>query len=126
VPQLNVESLNTPTYAVFRDTVSIPDDGANLTNINYTPYRLKNQYIKPIGYLGISQFDTINTDIGLGQKSSNIWKQPEFGYPFDVYQGTITFVVANNDTIMSTGRPGTDVRRLEGAILSDSILCVKS
>ncbi|KAG8844872.1 hypothetical protein FRB91_002250, partial [Serendipita sp. 411] len=47
---------------------------------------------------------------------------PEFGYPFDVYQGKITWVAANNQTITATGRPGVDVQAISGAILTDSLL----
>ncbi|KAG8815762.1 hypothetical protein FRC18_001329 [Serendipita sp. 400] len=111
---------DTVPLAMFRDVLAVPDTNTNITD--YQPFRVQNPFVKPVGYLGLTQFDQINTNIGLGQKSTNIWLQPEFGYPFDVYQGKITWVAANNQTITATGRPGVDVQAISGAILTDSLL----
>ncbi|KAG9021892.1 hypothetical protein FS842_006402, partial [Serendipita sp. 407] len=114
---------DTVPLAMFRDVLAVPDTNTNITD--YQPFRVQNPFVKPVGYLGLSQFDQINTNIGLGQKSTNIWLQPEFGYPFDVYQGKITWVAANNQTITATGRPGVDVQAISGAIITDSLLNMK-
>ncbi|KAG8822520.1 hypothetical protein FRC17_009558, partial [Serendipita sp. 399] len=114
---------DTAPLAMFRDVLAVPDMGTNITD--YQPFRVQNPRVKPTGFLGLTQFDQINTNIGLGQRSSNIWLQPEFGYPFDVFRGMITWVAANNETISVTGRPGTDVRPISGAVLTDSLLNMK-
>ncbi|KAG8798055.1 hypothetical protein FRC16_008126 [Serendipita sp. 398] len=114
---------DTVPLAMFRDVLAVPDMGTNITD--YQPYRIQNPHVKPVGFLGLTQFDQINTNIGMGQKSTNFWLQPEFGYPFDVFQGKITWVAANNETITRTGRPGTDVHAISGAILTDSLLNMK-
>ncbi|KAG8842361.1 hypothetical protein FRB91_004230 [Serendipita sp. 411] len=114
---------DTVPLAMFRDVLAVPDLGTNITD--YQPYRIQNPHVKPVGFLGLTQFDQINTNIGMGQKSTNFWLQPEFGYPFDVFQGKITWVAANNETITRTGRPGTDVHAISGAILTDSLLNMK-
>ncbi|KAG8822235.1 hypothetical protein FRC19_006355 [Serendipita sp. 401] len=114
---------DTVPLAMFRDVLAVPDMGTNITE--YQPYRIQNPHVKPVGFLGLTQFDQINTNIGMGQKSTNFWLQPEFGYPFDVFQGKITWVAANNETITRTGRPGTDVHAISGAILTDSLLNMK-
>ncbi|KAG8819933.1 hypothetical protein FRC19_009377 [Serendipita sp. 401] len=111
---------DTVPLAMFRDVLAVPDLETNITD--YQPYRVQNPHVKPVGFLGLTQFDQINTNIGMGQRSTNFWSQPEFGYPFDVFQGKITWVAANNDTITATGRPGTDVQAISGAILTDSLL----
>lgn len=121
INQVPAEVYNT-TIAIFRDTVARKDTGINSTDLGYTPFRLRNPAIQPVGYLGVSDFDSINTIIPLGQREKSIWTQPEFGYPFDIFKGTITFVAADNDTITSSGRPGSGVLRMEGAILTDNLL----
>lgn len=122
--QVSVEAYGNSAIAMFRDTVARQDTGLNATALGYIPFRLRDPYIPPTGFLGVSDFDSINTDIGLGQKAQNIWTQPEFGYPWDVFKGQITFVAADNGTITSTHRPGSGVVRMEGAILTDNLLYV--
>jgi hypothetical protein len=58
--QVAVEDAQTTTTAIYRDTVARPDTelAANITT--YVPYRLKAPGIKPIGYLGISNFDQVS------------------------------------------------------------------
>ncbi|KAG8752306.1 hypothetical protein FRC14_007165 [Serendipita sp. 396] len=114
---------DTVPLAMFRDVLAVPDLDTNITD--YQPYRVQNPHVKPTGFLGLTQFDQINTNIGMGQKSTNFWSQPEFGYPFDVFQGKITWVAADNDTITATGRPGTDVHAISGAVITDSLLNMK-
>lgn len=121
--EIPIDSWGRQVFALFRDTVARADRGTNITD--FQPFRVINPNIKPVGFLGMTEFDTINTDVGLGQKSSSPWMIPEFGYPFDVFQGTITWVVASNATITSTGRPGSGVFGMRGAILTDSLLNIK-
>ncbi|CAG7850932.1 SubName: Full=Uncharacterized protein {ECO:0000313/EMBL:CCA74578.1} [Serendipita indica DSM 11827] len=118
--EIPIDQWGRQVFALFRDTVARPDRGTNITD--YQPFRVINPNIKPAGFLGVTEYDTINTDIGLGQESTSPWKIPEFGYPFDVFQGTITWVVASNATITRTGRPGSGVFGMRGAILTDSLL----
>ena len=118
--QVPIDQWGRQTFALFRDTVARADSGLNATTVQ--PFRVINPNVKPVGFLGNTEFDTINTDVGLGQKSSNPWMNPEFGYPFDVFHGTITWVVASNATITSSGRPGSGVFGMRGAILTDSLL----
>ncbi|KAG8813748.1 hypothetical protein FRC17_001443 [Serendipita sp. 399] len=121
--QVDIDRRNdTVPLAMFRDVLAVPDKETNITD--YQPFRIQNPHVKPAGFLGLTQFGQINTNIALGQRSSNIWLQPEFGYPFDVFRGTIVWVAANNETITRTGRPGTDVRPISGAVLTDSLLYV--
>ena len=82
--QVSVDNYGIAPIAIFRDTVARKDTeliAANGTVNGLVPFRLRAPSIKPIGYLGISDYDQINTDIGLGQQSSSITLQPEFGYP---------------------------------------------
>ncbi|KIM30382.1 hypothetical protein M408DRAFT_328000 [Serendipita vermifera MAFF 305830] len=123
--QVSVETYGDDPIAIFRDTVARPDVEAAANFTSFTPFRLRAPLLKPIGYLGISDFDQISTDIGLGQQTTQITSQPEFGYPFDIFTGNLTLVAANNGTISRTGRPGSDVVRLEGAVLTDAILNFK-
>ena len=132
--QVPVEQYGDDPIAIYRDTVARFDAQAAQNITGYLPFRLKAPNIRPIGFLGISEFDSINTDIGLQQLSTSILRAPQFGYPFvcpgfflrlmsiltpsllqDVWAGNITFVAANNDTILRTGRLGSDVQRLYGA-----------
>lgn len=110
------------TIAIFKDQVARPDFERNATELGYIPYRIKNPNVKPIGYLGVSEFDQINTEVGMSQSSDSIYSQPGFGYPFDIFKGVLTLVACNNNTITRLGRPGIDVMRLEGSILEDSLL----
>ncbi|CAG7850933.1 SubName: Full=Uncharacterized protein {ECO:0000313/EMBL:CCA74039.1} [Serendipita indica DSM 11827] len=121
--EISIDRWGRRPYALFRDTVARPDRDTNITS--YQPFRVINPNMKPTGFLGLTEYDTITTDIGLGQKSTSAWKMPEFGYPFDVFQGTITWVAANNATITRTGRAGSGVFALRGSILTDSLLNVK-
>ena len=118
--QTPIDEWGRQTFALFRDTVARADKGLNATD--FQPFRVINPNIKPVGFLGMTEFDTISTDIGMGQKGSNPWLKPEFGYPFDVFQGTITWVVASNSTITQSQRPGSGVFGMRGAILTDSLL----
>jgi len=120
--QVSVEKFGSSAIAMFRDTVARADTGLNATALGYIPFRVKDPNLKPTGFLGISDYDSINTDIGLGQSSKSIWDQPEFGYPFDVFKGTITFVACDNGTITALNRPGAGVLRMVGAILTDDLL----
>lgn len=124
--RISVESLSGDPIAIYRDTVARPDQEliANGTSTG-TPFRLRAPNIKPVGFLGISDYDSISTDIGLGQRQSNIALQPEFGYPLDIFTGNITFVAANNKTIEESGRLGSAVLQMNGAILTDSLLNLK-
>jgi len=58
--QVSVEAFGSDPIAIWRDTVARPDLelAANITT--YVPYRLKAPGLKPIGYLGISDFDQVN------------------------------------------------------------------
>jgi hypothetical protein len=120
--QVSVEKYGNSAIAMFRDTVARADTGLNATALGYTPFRIKDPNVQPTGFLGISDFDSINTNIGLGQSSKSIWDQPEFGYPFDVFKGTITFVACDNGTITQLNRPGAGVLRMTGIILTDDLL----
>jgi hypothetical protein len=120
--QVSVEDFGASAIAMWRDTVARADTGLNATALGYTPYRVKDPNLPPTGFLGISDYDSINTVIGLGQKSQSIVTQPEFGYPFDIFKGSITFVAADNGTITQLKRPGAGVLRMEGAILTDNLL----
>lgn len=143
VTAVSVEEYGDSPLAIFRDTIARPDPDAQDQSdpSSSVPFRLKNPNVKPIGYLGVSDFDTINTDIGLSQRWKNILTQPEyafsrvvgagetnstcrFGYPWDIYEGTIVFVAANNTTISKTDRPGSGVQTLYGAVITDSLLWV--
>lgn len=123
--QVPVEAFGQDPIAIFRDTVARPDLERAQNVTGYMPFRIKAPGLKPIGYLGISDFDQINTDIGLAQAGSSILTAPNMGYPFDVFTGNITFAAANNATITSSGRPGSDIMRINGAMLQDSILGFK-
>lgn len=59
--QVSVEKFGNDPIAIFRDTVARADveRAANVTG--YMPFRIKAPGLKPIGYLGISDFDQVNS-----------------------------------------------------------------
>jgi hypothetical protein len=59
--QVQVEDTVSPTMAIYRDTVARPDTELTANITTYVPYRLKAPGIKPIGYLGISNFDSVSS-----------------------------------------------------------------
>jgi hypothetical protein len=79
VDPVPVERYGDSPLVIFRDTVARPDQELQnqSSTLGFVPFRLKNPNIQPIGYLGVSDFDTINTDIGLSQRAKNILTQPE-------------------------------------------------
>lgn len=80
VEPVPVESFGFSPIAIWRDTVSRADQELlnQTAELGYTPFRVKDPFLKPVGFLGISDFDNINTDMGLSQRKTSIWTQPEY------------------------------------------------
>jgi hypothetical protein len=79
VEPVSVERYGNAPIAMFRDTVARadPDFLNQSSQLGYIPFRLKDPFLPPVGFLGISDYDSINTDVGLSQRKPSIWTQPE-------------------------------------------------
>ncbi|PVG03818.1 hypothetical protein CPB86DRAFT_307328 [Serendipita vermifera] len=120
--------LGTQLVGIFRDQDLVP------VNQNYDvispnslddiwDLRIANETALPIAIVGRTQWDSFSTDIDMGQrKARNPVRQPQFGFPFDLWSGSISFV-ANfwefSKSINSTTAGGMEI---DNASLVDSIM----
>ncbi|CAG7847415.1 SubName: Full=Uncharacterized protein {ECO:0000313/EMBL:CCA68175.1} [Serendipita indica DSM 11827] len=86
-------------------------------------YRVDNLTAPPVGYVGSHKWDSFDTDIGFVQtERGNVWNAPLVSYPFDVWEGSITF--SASDTFQNTYdyTPGGNVFGLDAIQMKDSTL----
>lgn len=61
-------------------------------------FRIDNTTQAPLGVIGKHPYDSVETQIDFGQKQPeegkgpNVWIQPSFGYPFDVWTGSVVLI----------------------------------
>jgi len=118
--------------AVFRDVATERDldterllaSQPNGTEAEHQQFRVFQPAPLPVGFIGRSPHDSINTDIGVGQlDGGDLWSQPGFAYPYDRSEGKITFAMSNNDTVRaSNSSQGSFLVSIMGAVITDSIL----
>ncbi|PVG03821.1 hypothetical protein CPB86DRAFT_793207 [Serendipita vermifera] len=78
----------------------------------------------PIAVVGRSRWDSFSTEIDMGQTEvGNPWKQPQFGFPFDHWSGSIAFVAsapgyARRRGLVPTAR-GVEI---DDAVILDSLM----
>jgi hypothetical protein len=92
-------STNNVAVGIWRDLGVVLEDRAvtNTTGWNAV-FRVDNVTQAPLGVVGRHPYDSIETDIDFGQqqpdagKKPNPWIQPSFGYPFDVWVGSIVLI----------------------------------
>ncbi|KAG8793449.1 hypothetical protein FRC17_008450, partial [Serendipita sp. 399] len=109
---------------LFNLTYSWTEEDTNTTHLDwgYT-WKLDNATAIPSGVIGMHTWDSFETDITFAQRfQKNAWFQPLLGYPFDQWEGKITFVakdllIANLTTTTAAGAFG-----LSGVRLADSTL----
>jgi hypothetical protein len=123
----------TPAFNVTAENITsiFPNFGRALS-YNYSPedlwfssqyvFRVANASAPHIGVIGVNEWDSIETDISFGPKDpkASAFRQPQFGYPFDEWQGSIVFVATDPWYEANWNLTGIGVFPLSGAILSDN------
>ncbi|KAI5893274.1 uncharacterized protein SCHCODRAFT_02687371 [Schizophyllum commune H4-8] len=121
---LGTDDDNTYELNIYRDVKAIPDDEATeFFEDQTTYYRVDNSSAYRIATVGMHPWDSFNTDIDMAQAVDNdVWKQPMFGYPWDVWHGSLTIVstVAEFDRLYNT--TGLGVFSLSAVSMEDSLL----
>ncbi|KAG8805611.1 hypothetical protein FRC18_006586, partial [Serendipita sp. 400] len=121
------------SFAIYRDVKVVNDDRAiapdlasvfESYNISTTGrLRIDNVTQPPIAVLGQHPFDSVDTSIDFQQAvEENPWKQPLFGYPFDVWTGSIVFAAVDKDFADISNLSNSWAFGIDGAVLSDSTL----
>ncbi|PVG03749.1 hypothetical protein CPB86DRAFT_305568 [Serendipita vermifera] len=114
---------------IYRDQSLIPIDAAGLP-VNYTlpdqtiaDWRVANASAVPIAVVGTTPFDSFDTQIDLSQRTAKTaLRQPGFGFPFDLWAGSITFV-ANYYEVAKAGNASTSLGiEIDDAFFVDSIM----
>ncbi|CAG7855206.1 SubName: Full=Uncharacterized protein {ECO:0000313/EMBL:CCA75632.1} [Serendipita indica DSM 11827] len=86
-------------------------------------FRVDNITQPPIATLGMHPWDSVDTSIDFNQAKEEVpYAQPLFGYPFDIWQGSIVFAITDRRFSDSLNLTNTGILHLQGAILSDSTL----
>lgn len=86
-------------------------------------YRVDNLTAAPVGYIGAHKWDSFDTEIGFVQtEGGNIWNAPLRGYPFDEWEGSISFSAADTYANNNQGTPGGNVFELATVIMKDATL----
>ncbi|CCA73126.1 hypothetical protein PIIN_07080 [Serendipita indica DSM 11827] len=99
------------------------------TDLEAYIYRIDNITQPPIAALGMYPFDSVDTYIDFTQvKEEDAYAQPLFGYPFDVWQGSIVFALTDRNFSEFLNLTNTGVLSLHGALLGDSTLnwCIRA
>ncbi|KAL1701434.1 hypothetical protein EV121DRAFT_282662 [Schizophyllum commune] len=121
---LGTSSSNTYEFNIYRDVKAIPDDEATeFFEDQTTYYRVDNSTANRIATVGVHPWDSFDTDIDMAQAVDNdVWKQPVFGYPWDVWHGSLAIVstVAEFDRLYNT--TGLGVFSLNAVSMKDSLL----
>ncbi|KAG8776563.1 hypothetical protein FRB91_000797 [Serendipita sp. 411] len=93
----------------------------NVTKWEWT-YQIDNRTAKPIGVIGMHPWDGFDTDIAFTQKERKSWRQPLFGYPFDLWHGEVVLVANNVTQSNRFNVNGTGVTEIAGIDLTDHAL----
>ncbi|CAG7855209.1 SubName: Full=Uncharacterized protein {ECO:0000313/EMBL:CCA73124.1} [Serendipita indica DSM 11827] len=84
------------TLNVYRDVNATKEDRPipeQYQEFQNSLWRVDNITLAPIAVLGMHTSDSVDTQIDFTQaEPGSPWRQPLYGYPFDVWTGSITFV----------------------------------
>jgi hypothetical protein len=114
-------------YNIYRDVKAIPENRSSPYSNNTIDltgqYRIDNATLAPIAVLGQHDWDNVDTDIDFAQAvADNAWKQPEFAYPFDVWQGSIVLAATDREAAEAAGLSNAIIVELSDVSLTDSTL----
>jgi hypothetical protein len=128
-----ITQINSPQNEIFRvdntTTTNINVNGGNGGNVNVNANFNGNGNNNgganganvPDALIGLHSWDGFSTEIVFDQKESDDpWRQPMFGYPWDQWEGSITFVANNFTRALAENRPGSYVVPIFGSRLVDS------
>lgn len=108
---------DTPTTVWISGPSSYYDEG-------YLRYKITNSSIHPIAVIGMTEDDSFDTTISFKQASpsNDIWKLPLFAYPYDEWQGSISFTTNDPISDRELGINKSHVIAPSGARLKDHTL----
>ncbi|KAG8805197.1 hypothetical protein FRC18_006805, partial [Serendipita sp. 400] len=110
---------------VFERRPLTPEANQTIQELGIFPpmLRIDNATLAPIGVLGLHTWDSLDTSIDFTQAvEDNPWKQPLFGYPFDVWAGSIVFAASDREYADAANLTNTYAFPPDGAVLADSTL----
>ncbi|KAG8770419.1 hypothetical protein FRC20_002107 [Serendipita sp. 405] len=110
---------------VFERRPLTPEANQTIQQLGIAPpdLRIDNATVLPNGVLGLHTWDGLDTSIDFTQAvEDNPWKQPLFGYPFDVWAGSIVFAATDREYAEAANLTNTYAFGLDGAVLADSTL----
>ncbi|PVG03817.1 hypothetical protein CPB86DRAFT_869219 [Serendipita vermifera] len=112
---------------IFQDQDLVPVDSnyaivtGNATKI--WDFRVANESAIPTAIVGTSQWDSFITDIAMGQrKKANAMRQPQWGFPFDLWSGDTSFVANIWDKSLNINRTDAFGIEIDGIVLVDSLM----
>jgi hypothetical protein len=122
------ERLNeTQAVGIFRDQDLVPVNSTYdiifpSTVEEIYDFRVANASAVPWAIVGMTKWDSFNTDIDMGQRvAANPGRQPQFGFPFDLWTGQVSFVANFWDSSLLMNRTTAYGIEIDDASLTDSI-----
>ncbi|KAL1747221.1 hypothetical protein HDZ31DRAFT_61420 [Schizophyllum fasciatum] len=130
---MGTDDMNTFEINIYRDLKALPDPEVTEYFADETTYyRLDNTSAYRIATVGLHPWDSFDTNIDMSQAVDNdVWKQPMFGYPWDVWSGSLVIVstLADFDRIYNTTGYGVfsfNAITMEGSILQVVYIDIKA
>ncbi|KAG8799084.1 hypothetical protein FRC16_005853 [Serendipita sp. 398] len=114
-------------WNLYRDAKAIPGlrtPNTDIPVINlYDLYCVDDPTLAPIATLGQHKFDSVITEIEFTcSKENDAFSQPLFGYPLDVWTGSIVLVLTDRITAEQAHSSNCFVLGIRGAFIRGSIL----
>jgi hypothetical protein len=110
---LGGEGVDLKQVGIYLNRSAVPDNRTSLTDendiwhsrVNNQPqiYRVDNVNASPDAVLGEHTWDRFSTDILIRENTTgpaNPWREPMFGYPWDIWEGSMVFTA--NDLTKAT------------------------
>ncbi|PVF99689.1 hypothetical protein CPB86DRAFT_702824, partial [Serendipita vermifera] len=86
-------------------------------------FRLANTSAVPVAVVGLTPLDSFSTEIDMNERTpDNTMTQPQFGFPFDYWIGSVTFVGNDYRAAASINRTEWNAIQIDGAILVGSLM----
>jgi hypothetical protein len=122
---LGTNENNTVAFNLYRDVKVVLEDRplpAGVVNDPQDPFmRIDNTTQPPIAVLGTHPWDSVDTSIDFTQaQPDEVWKQPLFAYPFDMWSGSIVLAMTVRDEAISANLSNGFVFQIADAMLADS------